>query len=747
MSLFDELKRRNVFRVGIAYVVVAWLVAQVVDLVLENFGAPAWFMRSLLVILAAGLPLAIIFAWAFEMTPDGIKKESEVDRSQSVTSQTGRKLDRIVIGVMALVITLLVIDRFVLSDEDTAAVQKTDVTTDAEPLAAKAETGPSIAVLPFVNMSGDANNEYFSDGLTETLLHMLAQLPELRVAARTSSFSFKGKDTGIAEIGEMLGVAHILEGSVQKAGNRVRVTAQLIRADDGFHVWSQNYDRTLDDIFAIQDEIASDVAQALDSSLLGSLSSEIQGVSTHDTEAYDFYLHALEQQAVFTYQSLGKAEALLKNALAIDPGFVDAKLALARNYQMKAGTGVIDWATARLYTQPLLDQVDNVKPGDPLARALRLSSSFVDSSTAGNEETRQARITELRELLPKIPADIWVRISLVNALVYYQAYEDGLDVIQDGLILDPLSATLYSGKSYLYTALKQFENAHSALMQAKEIDPGNPLVYSALAELSFQRGNLTAGLNWQRQSVERDPQDHELPADIARDLFYLELTEEGAHWAGRCYALAPQSGVCRSIQLSEARARDDLETSLQLATAMLVDGVEVRRGGFGNALFTYVDLMIDQGRVEDAYAFLESIHPDISAYETPPANFKQIMLRRAGAELMMRFAPRDQYVTALNLLSEHEQAMQLSWMEQPHSRVYIHLLHGELEQAKAIALTQELAEDTSMSLNLASRYQRPLYRELAQQPEVAARLRERAEEMTVLRAEVQTMLLEPEWNQ
>ena len=195
MSLFNELKRRNVFRVGIAYTVVAWLIAQVVDLVLENFGAPAWFMRSMLVILAAGLPISIVFAWAFEMTPEGIKKEKDVDRSQSVTHVTGRKLDRMIIGIMAVVIAFLILDRFVLKDESAQTVATTDsqaieISEEAEPVV---DTGPSVAVLPFVNMSGDANNEYFSDGLTETLLHMLAQLPELRVAARTSSFAFKGQ--------------------------------------------------------------------------------------------------------------------------------------------------------------------------------------------------------------------------------------------------------------------------------------------------------------------------------------------------------------------------------------------------------------------------------------------------------------------------------------------------------------------------------------------------------------------------
>jgi len=255
MSFFDELRRRNVFRVGIAYVVVAWLTMQVTDVVINNIEAPDWVFQVMMLVLAVGFPIVIIFAWAFEMTPEGIKKEKDVDRSQSVTHKTGRKLDRMIIGIMAVVIAFLVVDRFVLKDESGPKDHATDtelviVEDEQEPVS---DAGPSVAVLPFVNMSEDASNEYFSDGLSETLLHMLAQLPGLHVAARTSSFAFKGQNSSIGEIATALGVAHILEGSVQKSGERVRITAQLIRADDGFHVWSQNYDRTLDDIFAIQD--------------------------------------------------------------------------------------------------------------------------------------------------------------------------------------------------------------------------------------------------------------------------------------------------------------------------------------------------------------------------------------------------------------------------------------------------------------------------------------------------------------
>ena len=748
MSLFNELKRRNVFRVGIAYVVVAWLVAQVVDLVLENFGAPAWFMRSLLVVLAAGLPLALVFAWAFEMTPEGIKKEKDVDRSSSVTHQTGRKLDRMIIGIMAVVIAFLVLDRFVLEDEgpqpgtdtDSQVIEGTEITEPA------IDTGPSIAVLPFVNMSGDANNEYFSDGLTETLLHMLAQLPELRVAARTSSFAFKGKDTGIEEISRTLGVAHVLEGSVQKAGNRVRITAQLIRANDGFHVWSHNYDRDLDDIFAIQDEIANDVAQALDASLLGGSATKMHGVATRDTKAYDLYLQALEQQAIFSYSSLATAENLLKNALATDPGFVDAKLALARNHQMKFSTGLIDEETAWRAMEPLLIQAEEEHPGDPLVRALMLNFKIQNFGLGMDADSREATMNELLSLLPKIPSDTWVRKNVANSLRYFDDFEKSLSVTQAGLMLDPLSADLYSNKGQVYIELERYEEAGAAFKRAIELAPDNPNHYSDMSELAQKAGQLALALDWNRKAIEKDPQDHELVAGLAQTLFLLGLTEEGSRWASRCYALAPQTAVCRRLQLNESKARNDTARVLELATAMLKDDVETRRWAFFDALRSYADVMMKQGRAREAFDFLASLFPGIADHEKPPEDLKATLVRSAGILLMTQFAPREELLVAQDLYQKHLQAAGVPWLDSPNYRVSQHLVRGETEQAKTIALNEQLSEGVASSLELRYRYQNSLYRELAQQPEVAARLRQREIDLASLRSEIETMLLKPEWN-
>ena len=281
MSLFNELKRRNVFRVVGAYLVMSWLLLQVADVVLDAFNVPDWTFRFLIIALAIGLVPAAVFSWVFEMTPDGIIKESEVDPGQSVTPATGRKLNYVTIGMVIVGIV------FVLVQQRQPEVQQAPATTTpSAPDTAPDADSRSIAVLPFVNMSSDAENEYFADGLSEELLNQLAQVPNLQVAGRTSSFSFKGKNEDLRMIGTMLGVANVLEGSVRRQGDHVRVTAQLIRVSDGFHLWSNNYDRTMDDVFAIQDDISANVANALKIILDEPVRQRMQAAGVRDVDAF-----------------------------------------------------------------------------------------------------------------------------------------------------------------------------------------------------------------------------------------------------------------------------------------------------------------------------------------------------------------------------------------------------------------------------------------------------------------------------
>ena len=337
MSFFDELKRRNVFRVGIAYAVSAWVLLQIVDLVLENISAPDWVMQVFMLALAIGFPVAVIFAWAFEMTPEGIKKEKDVDRSQSVTPQTGQRLNRNIIIVLVIALGWFGWDKFREEPGSTSVSPGVSEAVDT-PVIDTPNPGTSnsneksVAVLPFVNMSDDKQNEYFSDGISEELLNVLVRVKGLRVPSRTSSFTFKGSSLKLSEIGKELQVDHILEGSVRKSGDRIRVTAQLVEVNTDTHLWSETYTRQLDDIFAVQDEISQAIVAALKITLNGSEQSEIQSRSTTSADAYNKYLlgrHLWTQRSPTSL--LASIEPLLE-AVALDPEFDQAWAALADSY-------------------------------------------------------------------------------------------------------------------------------------------------------------------------------------------------------------------------------------------------------------------------------------------------------------------------------------------------------------------------------------------------------------------------------
>jgi TolB-like protein/cytochrome c-type biogenesis protein CcmH/NrfG len=333
LSLFNELKRRNVFKVGIAYVIIAWLVAQVLQLVFESFGTPDWAIKSVLVLLATGLPFALFFAWAFELTPGGIKREHEVDRSQPVTAKSGNKFNLMMTVVLVLALSYFAYDKFVLSTEREAALIESVTQTVTEPPAntdASTESYKSIAVLPFVNMSSDPEQEYFSDGISEELLNVLAKIESLKVAARTSSFSFKGQNKPVGEIADVLGVDHILEGSVRKSGSKIRITAQLIRVSDGFHMWSETYDRELVNIFAIQDEITAAIVNQLRIKL--DVQEQIASTTTSNHEAYQEYLKGRYFWNLRTTEDMYLAVEHLERAVQLDPSFVDAWLGLSEAY-------------------------------------------------------------------------------------------------------------------------------------------------------------------------------------------------------------------------------------------------------------------------------------------------------------------------------------------------------------------------------------------------------------------------------
>ena len=347
MSFFDELKRRNVVRVGLAYGIAGWVFLQVADLVLENIEAPSWVIQALMLFVLLGFIASLVIAWAYEITPEGIKKESEVDRSQSIAGHTGKKLDRIIIGFLVLAVAVLLVDRSMsptkkepdTTSED-AVVQVSQAGDDNTLLQEQAlPSDPSIAVLPFTDMSPDQDQGYFSDGISEELLNLLVRVDGLKVASRTSSFTYKGSNQNLAEIASELKVDHVLEGSVRKADNRIRITAQLIDAKTDRHLWSESFDRELVDIFAIQDEIANAIVAAL-SAELGILQ-DTPAISvdtvTKNLDAYELYLKA--RGLFLARQQLEESIALYERAVELDPDFARAWEGLAAVYAVVESWG------------------------------------------------------------------------------------------------------------------------------------------------------------------------------------------------------------------------------------------------------------------------------------------------------------------------------------------------------------------------------------------------------------------------
>lgn len=335
-TFFNELKRRNVVRVAVAYLILGWLVFQIAETLLPGFGAPEWIFKTLVLLVAIGFPFAVLFAWAFELTPEGLKKTGEVDVTASVTGSTGKKINAVIITSLVVALVYFVWDRQQLIDaangvaEPVAAIDEApnpdaDESNAPEPADETTDKRRSIAVLPFVNMSSDAEQEWFADGLTEEILNSLARTPDLLVAARTSSFKFKGSGEDIPTIAESLGVEHVLEGSVRRSGDRLRVTAQLIRANDGFHLWSETFDRTMNDVIEIQEQVAIEIADALETAMDPEALARMVSTGTSSVPAYEAYLQGLAYTGsalVSTdgYQYVSARESFEK-AVAADPEF------------------------------------------------------------------------------------------------------------------------------------------------------------------------------------------------------------------------------------------------------------------------------------------------------------------------------------------------------------------------------------------------------------------------------------------
>ena len=428
MGLFAELRRRNVFRVGTAYLVLAWLVIQVTDTVAPALNLPEWTLGLVVWIGIVGFPFALIFSWAFELTPEGLKREEEVEREVSVTQVTARRIDRVIVGLLALAVGFLLVDRYYLAERGEPVSSVAPAKTD--PSASRGYT--SIAVLPFVNMSNDEEQAYFSDGISEELLNLLAGIDGLKVAARTSSFAFRGKNQDIRDIGATLNVETVIEGSVRKSGNRIRVTAQLISAADGYHLWSDNFDRELTDIFQIQDEISDAIVEALRVHLDPG-HQRASAVRTASLEAYDLYLQGRHQARLAQLGSMVKALELFRQATEADPGYAPA------------------WAASALAVIYLRES--DFWEGLPEAEAIELAQDYISRALALDPDLAEAYVAE--------------------SALHWESYrfDEALVSIDRALAINSNLAGAHLERASALLSLGRIAEARSSLLTAAELDP------------------------------------------------------------------------------------------------------------------------------------------------------------------------------------------------------------------------------------------------------------------------------------
>ena len=478
LSLFEELKRRHVVKAAIAYIIVAWLILQISDVILGQIGVPDWLFKVILYLLCIGFPLILLFAWAYDLTPAGLKRTSSADTAPEAEATPVEE-------------------------------QGPDVTSTP--------SRASVAVLPFVNMSGNPENEYFSDGLSEELLNVLAKVSSLKVAARTSSFHFKGHTGDIADVARRLGVGSVLEGSVRQAGDRIRITTQLINAQDGYHLWSETFDRELDDIFAVQDEIAKSVVKALKVKLLGEDRAHLNAGGTTNPEAFKAYLQGMH------YRNRGSDEAALhsavesyQHAIELDPDYAQAFAGLAAAYDQLATNNFAD--LDQVVDQAQEAAMKSIELAPALADGYQVLANISMAYHLDNVAARKSIETALK--LDPGNATVHVQHSMFCSSA--GDHDASLAAARTAQALDPVStqANQFLGHS-LYFA-RRYDEAISFFRHALELDPHYPRPRYSMGMCLFMQGDPESAL----KEVEAEPLDWMRVSGLAILLKKLGRTEE-----------------------------------------------------------------------------------------------------------------------------------------------------------------------------------------------------------------------------
>ncbi|MEE4174533.1 MAG: tetratricopeptide repeat protein [Xanthomonadales bacterium] len=545
MSFFEELKRRNVIRVGIAYLVGAWLVIQVTETLFPVYGLSDGAIRMVVTILAIGFLPALILAWVFERTADGIKLERNVDRSQSETLQTGRTLDRAIIVVLALALGYFLVDKFVLRQATTTALVQAERSPALEDwerreAAEATEADTAIAVLPFTNFSGDPATEPFTLGIHDDLLTHLSRIDALKVTSRTSVLQYRNTTQPIPVIAEELGVDYILEGGIQRAGNRVRINLQLIEAATDRHLWAEIYDRelTAENLFAVQADVAGEVSKSLQTTLLPEEQKALETTPTRSMAAYDLYLLGRHHQQTRTAESLEQSVAYFEQAIEEDPRYVGAYAGLAQSRLLLVGYGNETGSEALPAAREILDQALEL---DRESAEVWAAEGLYRYETGEIPESIEALERAIELDIQNYHAWLWYGNSLAMA----RRYEEHLEALEAAYSLEPLSYPVNVNLANAYSLRGDFARARTHLARVDQIDDQNPTQWlENIADTHYAGGELARAVIDAREILAVDPGN----TDAMRLMInsYVELDDGNAarRWAdeaARLNAFAPSA--------------------------------------------------------------------------------------------------------------------------------------------------------------------------------------------------------------
>ncbi len=575
-NFIRELRRRNVFRVAAAYAIAAWLTIQIADIVLPAFHAPDWVMQMLLVLVVLGSPLAIAASWSFELTPEGLKREEDVDRSASITSQTGRKLDLVIITVLTIAVAFFVVDKFLW-----------DKSASQESRSISADIAKSVAVLPFANISGDESNNPFTIGIHDDLLTHLSKIASLKTISRTSMLQYRETTKSIPEIAAELGVATILEGGVQRSGDRVRINAQLIDAKSDEHLWAETYDRQLTaaNIFAIQTEIATAIADALRTTLTTQEAISIAAVPTENLEAFEAYQLGRQALEPRTTMSIAEAIELFTKATTIDSNFAQAWAGLSDSYRLMgsySGQNVDDFNDkARVAVERALQLNDRIsEPHTSLATLLGVQGDIAGGMFA------------IERALSLDPNNANARFRYADLLHETGNLEEALLEYEKAARLDPLSPIINDGYAWTLAEVGRFDESLDRYRRVDEIDPEYPGAAVSIGTIyGLAYGRLDLANLWYRKALALDPGNPWYPSILG--LVFLELDDDDTAevWIDKSLQMSPHHPWANGAMMMLHSYRGDSEQVTRYANAVLsVD----RRWRLGTALA--------HGRVQDLRA-------------------------------------------------------------------------------------------------------------------------------------------------